>query len=204
MRMAAADVKPLRTGRERKLTMNPSRPTPRAIRMRPTMTARVAASPMARAGSPSASSASAGGGEQRADGGRPDTELAGPADGGVGHQGQDGGIQPDLGRQPGQERVAHALRDEHRPHGEPGDEVALQVLPGVAGHPIEHRQPDAAPAGRDGPAVAALAFVTSHPRVPPGHYIATGAHAQTVTPRKGDGLGAPPAPPFPARLRPRR
>ena len=31
MRMAAADVKPLRTGRDRKLTRNPSRPSPRTM-----------------------------------------------------------------------------------------------------------------------------------------------------------------------------
>ncbi len=52
MRMAAAEVKPLRTGRDKKLTMNPSRPSPRAIRMRPTITASVAARPTATAGSP--------------------------------------------------------------------------------------------------------------------------------------------------------
>ncbi len=52
MMRAAAEVKPLSTGRDRKLTMNPSRPTPRAMRMTPTITARVAASSIASFGSP--------------------------------------------------------------------------------------------------------------------------------------------------------
>ena len=124
-----------------------------------------------------------GGGEQRADGGRPDPELAGPTDGGVCHQGEDGGIQPDLGRQPGQEGVAHALRDEHRPHGEPRDDVAFQVRPAVAGQPLEHPEGEtAAGCGRDGAAAVCPPAVTSHARPPARHYIATGAHAQAFTP----------------------
>ena len=106
------------------------------------MTASVAARPTATAGSPSDSSARA------AAVSSPDPELAGPADSGVGHERQDRRIQPDLRGQPGQEGVAHRLGDEHGPDGEAGDEIAVQIAPGVAREPFEDRQPT--PAGGRG------------------------------------------------------
>ena len=81
-----------------------------------------------------------GGGEERADGGRTDAELTGPADGGVGDQRQHRRVQPDLGRQSGQEGVAHRLGDEHRPDGQARDEVTFQPCPVIAGQPVEDRQ----------------------------------------------------------------
>ena len=106
-----------------------------------------------------------GGGEKGADGGRADAELARSADGGVGDQRQHRRVQPDLGRQPGEEGVAHRLGNEHRPDGHARDEVALQIRPVVTGQPVEDRQ-------------AQPAAVTSHRLPPTRHYIATGAHAQ--------------------------
>jgi hypothetical protein len=47
--------------------------------------------------------------------------------------GHDRGVQADLGGQPGEQGVRHALRDEHRADGEAGAEVAAQVAPVVSG-----------------------------------------------------------------------
>ena len=73
-----------------------------------------------------------GGGRHRAD-----DEVAGAAEGGVEDQRRRRGVEADDRRHAGDRRVGERLGDEHRPHGEPGDEVAAEPRPVVAGKRAE-------------------------------------------------------------------
>ena len=101
----------------------------------------------------------AGGEDRRARLG-PDPEVTAGADEGVHDQRADDGVEPVLGREPGQVGVAHRLRDQHRPDGEPGDEVGAQPRAPVGDEQRETGQ-ETSPAGL-GAVADALAAHGSH------------------------------------------
>ena len=72
-------------------------------------------------------------GKQRDQGSGADSQLAGRAQQGVGQQGNGGGVQPINGRQTREQRVGHALGDEHDPNGQSGEEVGPPVAAAVFG-----------------------------------------------------------------------
>ncbi len=80
------------------------------------------------------------GGEERHDGDRADRQLPGRAEQCVDQDRDGGGVQTNGRWQTGQEGVGHGLGDQHRPDGEPGQEVAAQVASLVAGGPSCDRQ----------------------------------------------------------------
>ncbi|MNL14417.1 hypothetical protein D3C87_1353540 [compost metagenome] len=77
---------------------------------------------------------------QRDHGHRPDSQRARGAEDRIGYQRQNGRVEADFGRQPGQQRIGERLRDQHDGHDHRGDEVAGQRLPVVAPAPVENGQ----------------------------------------------------------------
>ncbi len=126
IRMPEAVMKPEITGCDRKLAMKPSRNTPITTRIRPDRKASTTAAAAYSAGPASAELADRGGGHQRDHRHRPDRERAAGAEDRVGDERQDRGVEADLRRQPGQQRVGERLRDQHDRDDHRGDEVAGQ------------------------------------------------------------------------------
>ena len=77
---------------------------------------------------------------QRHHGHRPHRQCARGAENGVEHDGQDGGIDPGLGRQTGQQGIGQRLRDQHDRHDDRCDQIAAQLLAIIPAAPVEDRQ----------------------------------------------------------------
>ena len=75
------------------------------------------------------------GGEQRRERDRPDGELARRTEDGIHQHRDDGGVEPDLRGQAGEQRVGHGLGHQHGADGEPGDEIAVQIGAPIPGCP---------------------------------------------------------------------
>ncbi len=81
-----------------------------------------------------------GGGQQRHDGDRADRQLPRRTEECVDQDRNGGGVEPHFRGQAGQEGVGHTLGHQHRPHREPGREVAAQVASIVRRRPGQDRE----------------------------------------------------------------
>ena len=132
-------MKPLSTGSEMKLARNPRRSSPAPSGEHAGHEREHARERQHLVGP---AGRQVGDGRRRERGGRrhrPDDEVARAAEGGVEDQRRRRGVEADDRRDAGDRRVGERLGDEHRPHGEPGDQVAAQPRPVVAGERPEDR-----------------------------------------------------------------
>ena len=133
-------MNPLSTGSEMKLARNPSRSRP-ASRARTPVVDRERGGERERRRSVRRGEVGDRGGRQRGGGRhRPDDQVARAAEGGVQQQRRRRRVQADDGRDAGDRRVGERLGHQHRPHREPGDQVAAQPRAVVAAQRREDRR----------------------------------------------------------------
>ena len=139
MRIAAALLKPERTGWLRKFVSAPSRAAPIAICIAPTDERGGGGEREVTCGAGLRQFADASGDEQRDHRDRPDRHKPAAAEQRIDRERQQARIQSDLRRQPGEQRVSHALRDEQRGDDHARERVAGQMPALVTRKPVQRR-----------------------------------------------------------------
>ena len=126
--MPEAVMKPEMTGWLRKFARNPSRSSPMATSSSPEIMASAMAAPRYSGVPWDASCADGGRGHQAGHRHRADRQRARGAEDRIEHQRRHRGIEPDLRRQPGQQRIGQRLRDQHDRDDHRHDQVVGERL----------------------------------------------------------------------------
>jgi hypothetical protein len=129
-------MKPLMTGWLRKYARNPSRNAPKASSITPDSSDSCIASATYSAEPASGQRLQALAVMSEATATGPTASVMLEPSSGVGDERQDAGVQPHLGRQPGQQRIGQALRDQHHRDDEPGGQVTGEPGRPVVAQPV--------------------------------------------------------------------